>query len=56
MFTDLYLFCCLLLLFRYTVKELTEFEKDLLLLGIISTSINDSTPTSGKKRRGSIPG
>ena len=30
---------------------MTEFEKDLLLLGIISTSLNDAPTTCGKKPR-----
>ncbi|XP_011662879.2 uncharacterized protein LOC105437692 [Strongylocentrotus purpuratus] len=36
---------------RYSTKELTEFEKDLLLLGIISSSINDGNMTQGKKSK-----
>lgn len=35
----------------YTVKELTEFEKDLLLLRIISTSVKDAVTVSGTKRK-----
>ncbi|XP_071490311.1 uncharacterized protein [Diadema antillarum] len=36
---------------RYSIKELTEFEKDLLLLGVISSSLNDGEATQGKKSK-----
>ena len=36
---------------RYSKKELTENEKDLLILGMISSSINDSATTQRKKKK-----
>jgi hypothetical protein len=33
------------------VQELTEFEKHLLLLGVISTSVNESKMTSWKRKQ-----
>ncbi|XP_071962639.1 uncharacterized protein [Antedon mediterranea] len=35
---------------RYTIQELSEFEKDLMLLGIIFSSINNGDMTARKKK------
>ncbi|XP_033124806.1 protein Hook homolog 2-like [Anneissia japonica] len=39
---------------RYTVKELTEFEKDLMILRMISSSINDGDMTARKKKNNDL--
>lgn len=44
-------FSFLIWYFRYSTKEITEFKKDLLLLGIISSSIDDGNMTQGKKSK-----
>ena len=36
---------------RCTVKEMTAYEKDLLLLGMVASSIDDSPKTSGAKTK-----